>query len=165
MTPETPRTRRVRWLKFSLVGAIGIGVQLAVLAILTRTGVHYLLATLLAVEAAVLHNFVWHESFTWRDRPRPAGWQGLLARLARFHAANAALSIVGNLLLMRWLAGTFRLPVIPANLVTITACWAANFLLSDRWVFLAGAQTGNSQSAGCALRSPMSSSVRCEKGA
>ena len=48
------------WLKFNTVGAIGIGVQLAALAAL-KSGLelNYLLATGLAVEAAVLHNFVW----------------------------------------------------------------------------------------------------------
>ena len=28
------------------------------------------LATALAVEAALLHNFVWHQQVTWRDRTR-----------------------------------------------------------------------------------------------
>ena len=33
---------------------------------------------LIAVEAAVLHNFGWHERWTWRDRPR-AGQHGCSA--------------------------------------------------------------------------------------
>ena len=59
----------IRWLKFNAVGAAGIGVQLAVLVSL-RAGLHlhYLLATALAVEATVLHNFFWHKRFTWADR-------------------------------------------------------------------------------------------------
>ena len=76
----------LRWLKFNLVGGIGIGVQLAALAIL-RSLLHldYLVATALAVETAVLHNFVWHERFTWADRPAP---QTRLSRLAKFHLAD-----------------------------------------------------------------------------
>ena len=52
----------IRWLKFNFVGGIGIGVQLVVLTAL-KSGLHfnYLLATVLAVEAAVIHNFIWHE--------------------------------------------------------------------------------------------------------
>lgn len=39
-----------------------MGVQLAVLAWLVRSlQMHYLPATAIAVEAAVLHNFFWHE--------------------------------------------------------------------------------------------------------
>ena len=44
-----------RLAKFSAVGAIGIAVQVAVLWALTRIGIAYLLATAIAVEAAVLH--------------------------------------------------------------------------------------------------------------
>ncbi|HLW86445.1 MAG TPA: GtrA family protein [Candidatus Sulfotelmatobacter sp.] len=59
----------VRWCKFNLVGAIGILVQFAALFLL-KSALHlnYLAATGLAVEAAVVHNFVWHERFTWADR-------------------------------------------------------------------------------------------------
>ena len=55
---------------FALVGAIGVVVQLGTLEALTALGGHYLWATGLAVEAAVLHNFMWHQRFTWRDRGR-----------------------------------------------------------------------------------------------
>ena len=52
------RTTGARWLKFNLVGAIGIGVQLGALGALTAVmHMPYLIATALAVEAAVLHNF------------------------------------------------------------------------------------------------------------
>ena len=63
------RRTGLRWLKFNFVGLIGIGVQLLALALL-KSGLHlnYLLATALAVETAVVHNFLWHERFTWRDR-------------------------------------------------------------------------------------------------
>ena len=57
-----------RWMKFNLVGGVGIAVQLLMLWLLTLCGVGYMLATALAVESAVLHNFVWHERFTWIDR-------------------------------------------------------------------------------------------------
>jgi hypothetical protein len=40
----------------------GVGVQLAVLAAMKSVQhLNYLLATALAVEAAVIHNFLWHE--------------------------------------------------------------------------------------------------------
>jgi len=122
-----------RLTRFSLVGAIGIGVQLGALALLRRAGVDYLLATVLAVEAAVLHNFVWHERYTWRDRA-VSGWaRG--TRLLRFHLTNGAVSLAGNALIMRVLVGELSVAVIPANLVAIAVCWLANFLLSDCVVF------------------------------
>ncbi|HJQ70647.1 MAG TPA: GtrA family protein, partial [Blastocatellia bacterium] len=50
-----------RWAKFSAVGATGICVQTVALFLLLHVaGLHYLAATALAVEASVLHNFIWH---------------------------------------------------------------------------------------------------------
>jgi len=62
------------------------------------------------------------------------------ARLLRFHLSNGAISILGSLLLMRWLVGQMGARVLVANLVTIAACSVGNFLASDRWVFLLPAQ-------------------------
>lgn len=121
----------VRWLKFNLVGAIGIGVQLTCLWILTSLGLSYLLATALAVEAAVLHNFIWHERFTWKDR----GNSESLTRLGRFNLTTGAVSIIGNLLLMRLLVGGVHLRPMVAIMISIAVCSLANFLVSDRWVF------------------------------
>lgn len=123
----------MRFIRFNGVGVAGFLLQLAVLAALLRADVHYLLATALAVEAAVLHNFFWHERWTWADRP--AGGRARLIRLARFHALNGTVSLVGNLLLMRLFVGTFGIPAIPANLLSVLSCAAINYFGSDRIVF------------------------------
>ena len=123
-----------RVLKFALIGGLGVGVQLGVLAALNAIKINYLLATALAVEAAVIHNFLWHQRFTWADRAR-TGVRGSLCTLFRFHLSNGLISVVGNLLLMRLLVPEFKLPVLRANTATIAVCFLANFLASDRWVF------------------------------
>ena len=130
---QSPATAR-RFFRFNLVGAMGIAVQLGILELLCRAGVDYLWATMLAVEAAVVHNFIWHERYTWRDRVGALRSE-LLARLVRFHLTNGAVSLVGNAVAMRWLVGELNFPVVPANLIAITACCWLNFLLSDRVVF------------------------------
>jgi putative flippase GtrA len=125
----------LRWIKFNAVGAIGIVVQLAALAILRSwLKLNYLLATAIAVEIAVLHNFIWHERFTWADRP-PARLTHSLIRLAKFNATNGAVSIVGNLLLMRLLVGQLKFNYVLSNCVAIAVCSLLNFLLGDRFVF------------------------------
>jgi putative flippase GtrA len=125
----------LRWLKFNAVGGIGIAVQLAALA-LFRSGLHfdYLLATALAVETAVVHNFLWHERFTWADRPARRLVHSL-ARLAKFNASNGLVSLVGNLLIMQALVGQFHMNFLIANLIAVATCSIVNFLLSDRFVF------------------------------
>lgn len=124
----------LRLLKFSLAGALGIGVQLCILAWLTAVRINYLVATVLAVECAVLHNFVWHWHFTFVQQ-RTSGARQFLFGLIRFHLSNGLISIFGNLFLMRLFVGVLGLLVLPANLATIAACFVANFLASDRWVF------------------------------
>jgi putative flippase GtrA len=124
-----------RWVAFNGVGAVGIGVQLGLLAALVRAaGMHYLPATAIAVETAVLHNFVWHERWTWRDRPSGSR-AGLFARLLRFHLLNGLVSLVGNLMLMRVLAGMLGMDPIAANIVAIVACSLVNFAASEMLVF------------------------------
>ncbi len=123
-----------RWLKFNAVGAIGIGVQLAALALfVSGLGISYLAATALAVETAVLHNFVWHERWTWRDRPAAGG--AVLFRLVRFNLGNGLVSLIVNLVFMRLLVGQLHFPYLAANLIAIAAGSLANFLVSDWWVF------------------------------
>ena len=123
-----------RLLKFHMVGAVGIGVQLCFL-FLFKTVLHwnYLPATGLAVEFAVVHNFLWHEHYTWADRRESSS--GLLRRLVRFNLSTGLISIVGNLLLMRLLVGSLHLQYMMANLLTIGACSLANFWATDRVVF------------------------------
>lgn len=124
-----------RWLIFNSVGAMGIAVQLSVLAVLVEVaGLGYLTATGLAVEAAVLHNFCWHERWTWADRVR-GGTRGLLRRLCLFHLANGAVSMVGNLILMRLFVGELGMPVLAGNALAIGVCSTLNFLAGDRLVF------------------------------
>ena len=124
-----------RWLKFNSVGAIGIGVQLAALSFLAGgLGMNYLVATALAVELAVLHNFLWHERWTWADR-FVNGRRGWAKRLLQFNLTTGTVSIAGNLLFMRFFVGTLEIHFMVANLMTIAACSIVNFLVADRLVF------------------------------
>jgi len=125
----------VRWCKFNVVGGMGILVQFAALFLL-KSILHfnYLGATAIAVEAAVVHNFVWHEQFTWVDRVQPS-WSGSLTRLLRFNLSNGAVSILGNLALMKVMVGQGHLNYLLANAIAIMLCSLANFLVSETWVF------------------------------
>ena len=122
----------LRWLKFNAVGAGGIVVQLAVLGILRSIfKVDYLLATALAVEGAVIHNYLWHERFTWVDRVAGNSW----LRFLKFNGTTGLFSILGNVLVMQALVGEAHLNYFVANILTIATCSILNFLVSDRFVF------------------------------
>jgi putative flippase GtrA len=128
------RSWQLRILKFSLVGAVGIAVQFVVLCGLVKAHVNYLVATALAVESALVHNFVWHQQFTWSDQLENRRFANL-NRFFRFHLSNGAISLIGNLVIMRLLVGGLGFPVVVANGFAISICFAANFMVSDQWVF------------------------------
>lgn len=134
-------TRRPVWLRavrFQFVGLVGIGVQLAMLYLLkehaqlgTKT------ATLLAVETAIVHNFVWHEKWTWA--PDAGGPWG---RFVRFQLGTGLVTLLNNLVLMVVLVDVVHLHYLLANLMAIAAGAVLNFLLADRWVFRGPDQQG-----------------------
>lgn len=130
----------LRWWRFNLVGAIGIFVQLGALFLL-KSVLHfnYLAATTVAVEMAVIHNFVWHEQFTWADRVRfpltASETQQHLIRFLRFNLTTGGVSIAGNLVLMKVIVGWGHMNYLVANVFAVALCSVANFLVSDNWVF------------------------------
>ena len=124
------------WVKFNLVGLLGFALQTGALFFLTRTAPYlsYLAATAVAVELAVLNNFIWHQRWTWRDRPSLTTGE-TLCRLAKFNVTNGMVSLLGNLILMSLLVGRLGLPIVGANVVTVVACSLLSFVLADRVAF------------------------------
>jgi putative flippase GtrA len=155
-----------RWGKFNLVGAVGMVVQLGTLALLNHLApAHYMLATAAAMEITLLHNFVGHLHFTWRERRCR---RALRSQLIRFHLSNGLVSMVGNLALMPVLVESARIPVVAANAVAILCCSIVNFFLGDQWAFVsippdqcgcfsdATRMTASKAALGCPLRSKSS---------
>ena len=126
-----------RFAAFAGVGAMGFVVQMTTLMMLTVLGMSPLAATCLAVEAAVLHNFAWHERWTWGDRRHASSGAG--GRLVRFNLTNGLTSILGSAVLVVIMVYGLGLNVILANVLTVVALSLANFLIADSWVFAAGA--------------------------
>ena len=101
----------VRFLMFAAVGSVGLVVNLAILGVGMRAGLHFKVAQSLAVAVAIASNFVLNNSLTYRDM-RLRGlrfWRGML----NFYAVSLV-GAVGNVgvgaLVFRyhrswWLAG------------------------------------------------------------
>jgi putative flippase GtrA len=122
------------WFRFNAVGLIGVGVQLASLALFrSALGWTIRVSTAAAVECAVLHNFAWHERWTWAHRKLEA--RGILRRLLKFNISNGLISIAGNLALMELLAVRLHFNYLLSNLAAIGVCSLLNFLVSDKLVF------------------------------
>jgi len=124
-----------RFGRFNLVGLMGAALQLVLLDLLMeRFGLSGVVAAPIAVETAVLHNFFWHERFTWRDQ-RTIGLRQRAIRLWRFHAGNGLISLAGNTLLIYCLSHYLHAPPLTAAVTAIALCSPINFLVADCWVY------------------------------
>ena len=131
---------RRRFMRFTVAGLPGFFVQIAMLAALTEIfRLHYLSATIIAVEAAILVNFAWHEHWTWGARVRGCGGARVLGRLLRFNALTGLTSIIGGAVVTTFLVETASMNSIVANVVSVIGLSVVNFVGSDRLVFRAAA--------------------------
>ncbi len=122
----------IRWMRFNAVGLAGVVVQLCVLWLLANVfRMPYLPATACAVEIALLHNFVWHEAWTWQGQARQDRWR----RLLRFHVANGFVSIAGNTLFTWCFKQSLGWPLLIANIAAIAVTSLLNFAVATLWVF------------------------------
>jgi putative flippase GtrA len=116
------------------VGVLGFALQLAVLQGLTTVGLGYIVATAIAVELTILHNFVWHELYTWCDAGA-LGDKQRAARLVRFNAWTAIVSVGGNVMLTWLFVSTLHFPLVVGNASAVCVLAALNYVVADRWVF------------------------------
>ena len=123
-------------MRFSAVGGLGLAVKFGVLILLKSVfGLGYLLATTIAVEVAILHNFVWHNHWTWRDRSRDLSTREILHRLLRLHLTSGAVAMATNLVVMRLAVGEAGVHYVVANGLATVAATAVNFLLANWLVY------------------------------
>ena len=124
-----------RFARFALVGSMGVGLQLSLFVLLTKSfHMTPIAAVALAVETTVLHNFLWHERFTWRDRTI-RNFRGRIVRLWRFHLSNGLVSLLGNASVTYCLVERLNAAPLPSAVASIALCSVANFALADRWVY------------------------------
>jgi putative flippase GtrA len=117
-----------RLIRFGVVGASAGALQLALLVLLSRSGVPAVSSDALAFLLAAQLNFVLSRRFTWGDRPRarlPQQWAAFHASIAGTGALN-----IGVFSLARLAAAN---PF--ASLIGIAAASSANFLIGDRAIF------------------------------
>jgi dolichol-phosphate mannosyltransferase len=126
------RSARRRMTKFGLVGATGVGVNLAVFTLLTHVfQLHYLLAGPIGIETALISNYLLNNNWTFSDRSSGfASWAGL----GRYHVVSIGATLI-NMAVLHVLAGSFGVPPLLANLVGIGVATSWNFLLSVNWTW------------------------------
>lgn len=125
-----------RWARFAGVGLMGLVFQLSLVYVLTSIlTVDYRIAIVIGVEAAILHNFAWHERWTWRDRVVGSSREAAYVRLMKFNAASGLISIVGNVAFTTAFVELIGAPVLLSNVSAIICLTLLNFMAADRLAF------------------------------
>jgi len=125
-----------RILKFSLVGASGVVVNMGLLYVLTELALlHYMFSSIVAIETSIMSNFLLNNLWTWRDRKTDA----FLYRLLKYHLSAGFTGILANWLLLFVFTEVFGVYYLISNIIGIGFGMTWNFLLNDLWTFRAKA--------------------------
>jgi putative flippase GtrA len=131
-----PRLRR--WGLFNLVGLAGFILQLTAIALLTRVwGLHYLAATVIGMQAAIVHNYFAHSRWTWADRPALTEGERRMRPLRYGGVKTVSLGV--NVILTAGFVSQASLPPEVANVLAVAFCALLNYAAADRLVFRSGA--------------------------
>ena len=116
--------------KFSVVGASGYVINLAVYsALLKGGGVHYRTAAVLAFCVAVTNNFLWNRHWTFKATHSHPGFQAM-----RFFVVSL-IALAFNLIVLEVLVAVAGAPKIPAQAVAVLAATPLNFVGNKMWTF------------------------------
>jgi dolichol-phosphate mannosyltransferase len=122
-----------RFLRFALVGASGVLVDMAVLFLLSdprSLGFGLTRSKMVAAELAIINNFIWNDAWTFRDLVGARrGPRHKLRRLLKFNAV-CGIGLVLNVLLLNIQFNLFHVNRYVANLVSIGVVTAWNYWLN-----------------------------------
>jgi len=126
-------TLPARFPRFAAVGLSGVGVDMALLFLLSdrhALGWGLTQGKLLAAEAAIVNNFVWNDAWTFRDMATKLG--GGTARLKRFARFNliCAMGLALSVLLLALQVDVLGINRYVANAVAIALVTAWNFWMN-----------------------------------
>lgn len=129
-TPFFSRSYLQQFVKFGVVGAIGVVVNEGLLIFIKSRGVYFLTAGAVAIEISILSNFVLNDLWTFRDRR-----SGKAAfRLVKFNALMLA-GLAVNLAVLYEGVDFGMTPEI-ANLVGIAAAFVLRYALSVKYAWM-----------------------------
>lgn len=122
----------VRFLEFSIVGAIGVLVNQAVLFLLTYLiGIYYMLAAVFSFEVALLNNFILNELWTFRKRETSSSrW----FRLFKFHVSRI-LGFIVTIATLFFITEFLSIHYLISNVIAIGIGTLVNYFTSDLWVW------------------------------
>ncbi len=129
------RSGYIRLLNFGLVGGSGVVVNQGMLMLLRLSPDLALeIRSLLAIETAIITNFLLNYYWTWRDRKSSETGHKRTAFL-KFNLSSGVIAVVFNYLPLLLFVNEFAWNEDLSNIIGIAIASAANFLISHFWTF------------------------------
>ncbi len=122
-----------RLIKFGIVGASGVVVNMGGLYLLTDLAkIPYFVASVIAIELSIISNFTINLLWTWSDR---SGDGSVWGKLVRYHIGAGATAFFGNYLVLILLTELFGMHYLLSNLIGIGVGTFSNYVINDLWTF------------------------------
>ncbi|MGA2875335.1 MAG: GtrA family protein [Nitrososphaerales archaeon] len=121
--------------KFGIVGASGVAVNLIVLTLL-KIAIPILAANVIAQELSIINNFIWNDRFTFRSAAMSNGLSEK-SKLLRFVKYNlvSLLSLTVNEVVFYFVYYHLGVYYITSSLLAIAAAFVVNYFGSSRWAW------------------------------
>ena len=125
----------MRFVKFGIVGASGVVVNVGLLYFFTTvTRLDYRISSIFAIECAVINNFLWNYFWTWKDRQTQSK-RSFAYMLFKFHLSSGFTAMAVNWGLLVLLTEALHVYFHVSNLIGIGCGAVVNFFLGHYWVF------------------------------
>ena len=120
------------FIKYSLVGLSGVGINLGIYALLTRYyDLSEALAPIFSIEAALISNFLLNNLWTFGRRLNQST---IRVKFLKFHLVSGFAAII-NYLIFLTLFFTFGIYDILANLIGIAIAAVVNYIINSNWTW------------------------------
>jgi dolichol-phosphate mannosyltransferase len=124
-----------RLIKFGIVGTSGIFVNQGILLLcVEKFDIDYRIASLMAIETAIVSNFILNYHWTWKDRKAKKIKEKATAFL-KFNTTSFVTAFLLNWITLVFLTEFVGLQYKISNLVGIFFAAGVNFFVSNFWVF------------------------------
>ena len=121
--------------KFMAVAWLGMVVNTGCLYLFKGVmGIKLIPASMMAIEIAIIHNFIWFRYWAWKDRKK-GNSDGFLKQLIKYNLATGAVDFVANVSVLWSLATLFKVHYLLANVLGMIAPPFIKFWLNEKLIF------------------------------
>jgi dolichol-phosphate mannosyltransferase len=124
-----------RFLRFGIVGAVGVVINMGFYTLLyDLVHIYDLIAGAIAIELSILNNFILNDRWTFRDRATK-GWKTWFKRCLAFHLSSGLVAMLAQLLTLYVLTRFLGMWDKLAYLIGIGIGALANYIICNHLIF------------------------------